>query len=491
MPYLVDKTTGQRQFVDRSSLGGTQQTTGSATSGMDPEILRQILLQAAIQSPKDASKYATILNLATPATASADKEKQQSQAEIERIITGLEDMYFFSDRGPLTYGVPGELGRLSARMEQFNAQQRADYNPELLNYMSQRDSIRPKFVKAMGDSGNFSDSEQKKAVNSIPTGLNSPTEALQFFAWTRNKFGLQARDIEGELNKSGSSVAIKGNGDMIELNLGSTKTGGTQTGGTKTTSKAPTSLPTIKDLPEEQEKIDTIDVSLPNLPYTELGGLLGMYGGTIGTFMGTAAGKTVSDINEKGLPLTKEAYQRDYGGFGQQLKDTAAPATVAAVLQLLLTGGIKDFLGKGRSALANQYGNVSTQPVVEGLEQFASKSGTATTSGRYAKLLEEAKKIYGGEISVPDLITKKSAAGTTARLTGGGVGRATSAKFAEEERRLLNMLQKQYAPLTKIPDVGFQALSKAGNIGNSALNKLLIPAAMYLGLRKAQTTMGY
>ena len=118
-------------------------------------------------------------------TESAEEQKKtQEKSDADRILSGLEDLYFNANNGEGLH-----YGRLRGILELGSAM--AGENADLNTYMKQLQSDRPTFTKAAGDTGNFSKSEQEAAIKQFPTNFSTKEEAVKYFAATRRKFGLK------------------------------------------------------------------------------------------------------------------------------------------------------------------------------------------------------------------------------------------------------------------------------------------------------------
>ncbi len=125
---------------------------------------------------------------------SADEKKRRTAlGDAERILEELEDQFFgigahADEGGVLAYGrIPGAIETGQAILSE-------EANPRLKAYLAMRDSIKPRFAKALGDTGNFSEAEQKSAVKDIPTGTAGMEEALRYFSGKRTALGISQRD---------------------------------------------------------------------------------------------------------------------------------------------------------------------------------------------------------------------------------------------------------------------------------------------------------
>jgi hypothetical protein len=133
----------------------------------------------------DSYKGATGKNLfevteATVNETAAEKAAKMKKGELENVMNLLEDKYTTKKLAK------GRLGGLLASILAVTG-----YNPDVTDYQTLRESIKPQLVKAAGDTGALSLVEQQAAIQSIPTVYSTPEEAVRQFATTRQKFGLQ------------------------------------------------------------------------------------------------------------------------------------------------------------------------------------------------------------------------------------------------------------------------------------------------------------
>lgn len=124
----------------------------------------------------------------------AELKKKASLDNAERVVAELERLYYDEQGNPRasfvqTNGIGGRLEGI-----QKSAAAKAGENPELANYLAQREGIRPLLARAMGDVGNLSKPEQEAAVRGLPTGTTTPQEAKLFFESTRKRLGLSPRE---------------------------------------------------------------------------------------------------------------------------------------------------------------------------------------------------------------------------------------------------------------------------------------------------------
>ena len=201
----IKNQAGQTKTIDESELanygiGGsgsnvaptqpiqqpTQQQTITNDSNAGIRTLYQNLFN---QSPtlKDKTAVAAGYKSATgedlfgePAQTAAQKTASLKKVELENVLNLLEDKYNTKKLAK------GRLGGLLASILAVTG-----YNPDVTDYQTLRESVKPQLVKAAGDTGALSLVEQQAAIKSIPTVYSTPEEAILQFATTRKKFGLQ------------------------------------------------------------------------------------------------------------------------------------------------------------------------------------------------------------------------------------------------------------------------------------------------------------
>lgn len=148
MPYIIDKTTGQEQFVDKSQLGRQMQpptmegvsgagATGVGGAGFDMasiyESVKPLLLMQALQDPKNASKYATVLGMGEKiynkeeSVAATKKKEEMKRAEL--LYDELDKLYEAWKKIPTAARVLPGAGRYSKELAAYNAAK------NLVNYM--------------------------------------------------------------------------------------------------------------------------------------------------------------------------------------------------------------------------------------------------------------------------------------------------------------------------------------------------------------------
>lgn len=299
---VTDKRTGETFVVDESQVGQYQnpQTSSSVQMGGTPESMKQLLLMAALQDPKNVSKYtglASLVGEVYPGQTAAEKEKAASDEDANSIITQLEDLYFGSQSGPLAYGrTEGASQRIQAALGN---------NPDLSTYLAVRGSVGVKLAKAMVDVGNISIVEQENALRNLPTGSNTPEEAIRYFKSMRAKMGVPERDYGTDFKgvTLPDVTKIKPVNDLTKLSgaepVSSTRA---QTGTTPIDER--NLLQRIFNTGEDVAK------PLPDQPLaSEAGSLLGRFSPLppgIRTAVGSGIGKTIENVAE-GVPLTRQA----------------------------------------------------------------------------------------------------------------------------------------------------------------------------------------
>lgn len=135
----------------------------------------------------------------TTYSSSADTEKKKVASDTaDRILSDLESRYFQAREGKgLGYGKGGALKKKFEEWTSFGETKPKELE-EINDYNAYRNSVGATFAKAMGDSGNFSKTEQENALGSLPTEFNTREEAKRFFDSMRSKFNLPKREIDKE-----------------------------------------------------------------------------------------------------------------------------------------------------------------------------------------------------------------------------------------------------------------------------------------------------
>lgn len=209
MPYLVNKETGDRNFVNKAQLGsmggnvggvGGQQIPGAGgVGGTDFGSLKTILTLAALSNPKNASKYSTIMSMVgelEPQEPSAYEQKKEEAKQVEtkteRKLKELENLYLNNDLAK------GSTGGIWTSIETI-------INPggPYARYKSAVKSIRPRLARLAGDTGALAVQEQIAQEKLFPTARYTRSEAIQQFNMARRMLGLPERDFS---NIGGSSI---------------------------------------------------------------------------------------------------------------------------------------------------------------------------------------------------------------------------------------------------------------------------------------------
>jgi hypothetical protein len=478
MRTLRNKTTGETIQVDESELGNyikppTTGTTsgllGDYATGDNSDTLRQFLLFAALSDPKNASKFGSIASL-IPEKSETEKKTITSKQKAEEIMTMLEDLYYQSPSGLLAYGRADGLNEYAKML--------AGENPDLANYISQRQSIRPTLARALGDVGNLSKTEQEAAVKGIPTGFSTPEEAEKFFASSRVKFGLKKRDLS---KISGGAIEKKG-----------TTVGGLTFGGEEGTT---TPTKTKKPSGPMGERL--------NVPVPALAGGLTKMAGTFAKNPALAVllgggGEWFNQLREKGIPLTREQGTQDWGAPSQALGMLAGPLGLAAtsptsrdVMKSGATTGLLSLLlhplqtlGGIRGGLLNRAVSGGAQlpgkeTILTGAEKFVSKGARPEQLSTARKLFTEdvSKFAGGGKFSITSLLEELAKRGEGAFKSGQTLKASNAAAYnaavRDSLRTALNILSPTAGKITS-------AMGQTYKIGG--LTKELLKILAYGGI---------
>ena len=127
-----------------------------------------------------AYKTATGQDLFGTTEASAEEKKAAlKKADLESVFNLLENKYTSKKLAK------GRIGGLFATILGATG-----FNPDVTDYQTLRESIKPQLAKGAGDVGNLAIQEQQAAIGQIPTVYSTPEEADLQFATARKKFGL-------------------------------------------------------------------------------------------------------------------------------------------------------------------------------------------------------------------------------------------------------------------------------------------------------------
>src|SRR3990167_5743230 len=111
MPFTIDPQSGQRMPVGAGTQNVSPQNVGGAGGGsmMGGGVdLQKLLLMAALSDPKNASKYATILQLSQPTAASL--KQQESTKEASDFVTRIDEAIGLLEKGKVKTGpIAGQL----------------------------------------------------------------------------------------------------------------------------------------------------------------------------------------------------------------------------------------------------------------------------------------------------------------------------------------------------------------------------------------------
>lgn len=127
-----------------------------------------------------AYKTATGQELFGTTEASAEEKKAAiKKTDLENVFNLLEDKYTTKKLAK------GRIGGLLATILGATG-----FNPDVTDYQTLRESIKPQLSKGAGDVGNLAIQEQQAAIGQIPTVYSTPEEAALQFATARKKFNL-------------------------------------------------------------------------------------------------------------------------------------------------------------------------------------------------------------------------------------------------------------------------------------------------------------
>jgi len=444
MPALFDQVTKNPQLMAKISGGQLEMLSNYAVNIKKEDL------------PKDMS--------------ASQLESNQAKITGEMAIRTLEDLYFFNERGPLAYTQKGDQFRKSGHIENFQAKNQPDYNPELKTYLSQLGSMGARLAKMGGDTGNIAIQEQATALKGLMGGGDMTlTEALQVDAATRKKFGLPERDIKAELIEQGKTSTTTGDGKTInypELYSGK-----------KFVPQMSQQTEIMKTLTPQSSAQPSAPSSTTDVPFKELSGALALFQKNPFVAATTGAvGQAVDDasfaaqqINKPFAEMSQEEKGRlqklnSPGYFTEPLK-TAAGFGIAklgqnalasllspiSTIKKLSTGGITDVLGMGPN-LSQVPATINATGIPQSMARDMSSQATTETYGAWNKAVNTAKDIYSNKSQLPvsDAVTKAAGIGARAWKSGGeDLASKVAAPAMESERKALTSLVKESNPLFK------------------------------------------
>jgi hypothetical protein len=176
----------QGKFIDVPDQGGANVASPTAPTSTDnTSALKQLLGRTLMSKARTPSEAATIYTtFFKDEETAAEAKKKAAQIEADRILTDLENMYFDNK---LHKG--GRLGQIMGSLEAM-----ANPDSPINRYNNYIKSVRPTLVKAAGDVGNLSETEQQAAIKILPNIALTREEAIKRFADTRSRFSLPNRD---------------------------------------------------------------------------------------------------------------------------------------------------------------------------------------------------------------------------------------------------------------------------------------------------------
>lgn len=398
MITIRNARTGETRNIDESQLG--QYGLGGQSTAPDPKTQYQ---QAWSQAPdiktKDAiaNSYKNAFGVelfSTKTLSDTDQKKADAQAKAERIITQAENLYFggAGAKGDLASGRYGSvLQRVLGAVGQ---------NTPLNTYRGFLDTSRPDLVKAAGDVGNFSETEQQKATALFPGVTSTPEEALSKFANIRKRFNLPERDL--------SPIAAPARSGGV-VGLFQQKSQQPQTQGTQVFNALSAGIPALSLYDPQTGELNKAAVDAA--------------GETLATLAG---GKLLGIIKNKSIPLLQSTKQAGAAieaaaKGGQTIENTggatvsgnkiiasvqkvvdAAPPTEKAALQKILKVTIKQYKNKDIPLeVANQTLNMANDAyTASGAIGSSAKAAAEAATSRAIREqlpaeLEAARKTYG------------------------------------------------------------------------------------------------
>jgi len=158
----------------------------TSSTGNNDAITKLFMAMAMKGANTPSELIAVYNNFLKPPEISADEKKAvEAKRKVKTAIDLLEKKYYNGQANPkLAYGRAGGM------LQTLKSKVMDNGNPELRAYEGLVKSIRPALVKAMGDTGNLSETEQQAAIAGLPNAYDTPEEAKLKFETLKQKFEL-------------------------------------------------------------------------------------------------------------------------------------------------------------------------------------------------------------------------------------------------------------------------------------------------------------
>jgi hypothetical protein len=151
------------------------------------DAITKLFMAMAMKGANTPSELIAVYNnfLKIPELSADEKKAGEAKKKVKNAIDLLEKKYYGGQTNPkLAYG------RAEGLLQTLKSRAMDNGNPELRAYEGLVKSIRPALVKAMGDTGNLSETEQQAAIAGLPSAYDTPEEAKLKFETLKQKFDL-------------------------------------------------------------------------------------------------------------------------------------------------------------------------------------------------------------------------------------------------------------------------------------------------------------
>lgn len=488
MPTIIDKTTGQRQFVDKTQIMQPQtiSDTGEAGgTGLDTNKLLQLYLAGGFGKAGSTGTGRTLTQLQTlglfdKPSAEMEKKKENKSSLDQRL--GVLESLWFPNEDKLALPKAGNfIERQSHKLKKLY-----EGSSEYEMFRRYARTLGATLAKAAGDTGNIAYAEQAAQLQALADADLTKEEAEVAFKNIRQGLGVPVtdKDYYNKLRKSEPLVQ-------------STTTTGTKTPVTTTEKKTPT------DKTNGMMKV--------NLPGAEAGGELGALAGMaiplpigLRTLLGGAIGQTYENVGREGIPTTREA-AKPFGSSAGMLagplgslltqpktRELLGQVAPEAALDILLNP--LKILGGVRGAVASKYGKIPTTTISKSMET-ATKEAPESLMGQFEKLLPRTQARYTDKTAtLPKLMERATKAQNIAYSLKGEPLRAASAQYQRELAQNLRTLIGQTSPvaggLTTVMSKIIDAQDKLKKLGLIIGAGAVASGAGYGGFKVAKTLGG-
>lgn len=447
MPTLRSLSTGRTIDVTDEQLSGGAPLGG----GSDIEsILAPYIAGAQANRGTTAGSRFVTQGTGLKKLLETEEEEEDPVVFFQNALAVLEQLWFSAEEE--LAGTGGS--KISRKKQQADVWIKASEAFTL--YDTFKKTMGATLAKKAGDTGNIAWNEQLAQLNALPVpGYNTKPEGQKMFTNVRVRYGespgpgyydkLRKGDEKVEKERKPFSVA--------GLTFGEEGEGVT---------------PPTGDRPG-----DTLEAGMPNLPYGAIGGLGSFFKNPALAALIGGGGNVLQQVKEKGIPLTREAGERDYGIPGLEMllgplgsiaagtpsqKEALGAATKTGLLSLLLhptstLGGLRNIAAGSQTVPASTITGAGKQFLSRAGQQGGVQIGNVGATQR--AIAEEPAK---GALNLIKTMSARGKAGF------GGSGASAPQLYNQHINRVLRELLSQRSPVAGALTTGMGKIANLNNI---------------------------